>query len=381
MGAGTGLLNSDRSMADWLNRGTPPWVNIWTPLDLVSSGPMGDTARAITDRLDETVQHATYAEGFQVTSADGLHHLAWLPKASPACWSGSREVVDKARRSFTFAGHVITYESVSTTKLSMRRARQIAASIMDPPPPRTFLDSVFGEPEPEPVEPPVWRRHWTPRTFRTPGPQEWPVTNRFSLARDHTSHCADLTQVQYSLARLLLNQTDTLCETLPPLPDHLDLWHTRRVRALACSRMVAAGSVGALVGLIIGLDVDDTVNGAARRAAGGSETAAWIMNHLSEHVGAWAALAAAGLTAFVVLCAVLAASWQGWHRKEALRLLADPRAPDCASPRRDGPSPPCTSPPWHCPPRTGASPPSTPGAVPYCAPCSSSSSLHTSYGA
>jgi hypothetical protein len=326
VGTGTSLLNQEDTVARWPGQEKARWINVWTPLDPVPSGPMGDTPRAVSDRLLETMWHDAYAEeAFHVTSADGLRRLTWSPGASPDCWSGDDELVDQARRCRTSLGFVSLHETVSTDKLTLRGARAIAGFLL--PTVDTSMDHLFPPDSRPRPEAPQWESFTPVRTFETPGPEEWPVINRQSIARDHTTYCANLTQVQYPLACLLLDLVPGTTNALPALTEHVTDLHTFRVRTLAASRVIAAGAAAAVIGLLTDLHATAEVFGVARRVSQGSKSASWILTHLSDNLGTWAALAAVGLTAYAALSAMLAGTWKGWQHKEALRLCRDAAGP------------------------------------------------------
>ncbi|WP_327591761.1 hypothetical protein [Streptomyces chartreusis] len=96
VGAATSLLNEVNSVGQWQALGCPPWINIWSPRDLVPAGPMGDSAKAARSRWMETLWHHT-AGGFVMRSADGRLELAWRLGSGPECWSGSETLVEQAR--------------------------------------------------------------------------------------------------------------------------------------------------------------------------------------------------------------------------------------------------------------------------------------------
>jgi hypothetical protein len=87
VGAGTALLNEESSVRRWVDIGCPAWVNVWTLLDLVPAGPVGDSIGDVRSRLQETIWHHTRDGGFQATSVDGLQRLAWRPGNGPSRWS------------------------------------------------------------------------------------------------------------------------------------------------------------------------------------------------------------------------------------------------------------------------------------------------------
>jgi hypothetical protein len=189
------------------------------------------------------------------------------------------------------------------------------------------MDHLFPQEPGLRPKPPHWESFTPVRTFATPGPEEWPVINRQSITRDHTTYCANLTQVQYPLACLLLDLVPGTANALPALTERVTNLHTLRVRTLSASRVIAAGTAAAALGLLTDLHLTAEVFGVARRVSQGSTSASWVLTHLSDNLGTWAALAAAGLAAYAALSAMLAGAWKGWQHKEALRLCRDPASP------------------------------------------------------
>lgn len=307
LGAGTSLLNDKKSVDQWRLLHCPQWVNAWTLLDPVPAGPVGDDARAVNNRLLETLWHQTLNGGFRATSQDGLRELCWAPGAGPECWSGTDDLVQQARRSrqqiFSKTGIISTSQPVSEP-LNVDQARAIASILLEEHP--RYLDTPI------------------PRVFETPGPTEWPVANRWSVVRDHTSYAANLSQIQYPLARLLLNQVQATEDCLPALSERAEEWHVIRVRALAMSRLIAVVTAAAVVGLVVAVDARAAVVGTADWTAGHWELAGWILGGLGEGIGALAGLTGVGVAVFAILSGFLGSAWGGWHRRESLRLCKHP---------------------------------------------------------
>jgi hypothetical protein len=173
-------------------------------------------------------------------------------------------------------------------------------------------------------ERPNWEKTPIPRTFNTPGPEEWPVANRYSLIRDRSTYAENLTQVQQALARLLLNQAEATAGCLPAPSARAEESHMVRVRALAMSRLGAAVTAAALVGLLVALDLEAPLLGAVAWAADHWEAGGEVWGNISERFGASLVLTAAGLGAFAVVFGVMSSAWVSWHQRESLRLCADP---------------------------------------------------------
>lgn len=180
-------------------------------------------------------------------------------------------------------------------------------------------------------ERPNWEKTPIPRTFNTPGPEEWPVANRYSLIRDRSTYAENLTQVQQALARLLLNQAEATAGCLPAPSARAEESHMVRVRALAMSRLGAAVTAAALVGLLVALDLEAPLLGAVAWAADHWEAGGEVWGNISERFGASLVLTAAGLGAFAVVFGVMSSAWVSWHQRESLRLCADPDGSRCTA--------------------------------------------------
>ncbi|MBV1853143.1 hypothetical protein [Catellatospora tritici] len=314
VGAGTTLLNDGRSVDQWRSMGCPHWVNVWTSFDLVPAGPLGDSPAQVRDRLVETVWHHTSDGGFEATSAAGLRRLRWTPGRGPECWAGSDDLVEQARMS---RGYTISKTAVAipgtepvTVPLERREATLIAASLL-------------GFPRGERL---VWVDTPLPREFGAPGPEESPVANRNSFLSDHTTYPQNLTQVQQPLARLLLDLSEQTAGALPPNSERAEESHVVRVRALAMSRLVAAVTAAATVGLLVEREVNAPlskfVNWAADHWSFG-----WIVAWLGTGVGASIVLAVLGVAVYAALSGLMGAAWRSWHHTESLRLCADADGP------------------------------------------------------
>ena len=97
-----------------------------------------------------------------------------------------------------------------------------------------------------------------------------------------------------------------------------------RVRALAMSRLVAAVTAAALVGLLVTLDMEAPLLSAVSWAADHWEAGGDVLGSLSERFGASLVLSVVGLAAFAVLSGVMSSTWVSWHDRESLRLCGDP---------------------------------------------------------
>lgn len=330
VGAGSRLLNDTQAVLPWVSLGCPPWVNIWTPLDVVPAGPIGDSQEAVDERFEETLWQGTTGGGFTATSADGTKTLTWVPGLGPEGWSGSEELVERARGHAVLAareaseGSNSELQQVAAVPLRHEEACRIIYELLLPDRP----DSPDGDgvPRSSGIGDSLdrlaisFRNLPAARDFDRPGPGEWPVANRGSLVRDHTSYSTNLTQVQYPLARILLNESDATLHCLPALSTTADHLHTGRVRALAMSRLIAAVSAAAFVGIAVGPAQENALLTAARKALAKSSSATWVL----EQLGHWAVLGTVALTAYLVLSLSMAGVWKNWHQKESLRLCKDP---------------------------------------------------------
>ncbi|MFF4050367.1 hypothetical protein ACFYZ5_27330 [Streptomyces chartreusis] len=330
VGAATSLLNEEKSVGRWQSLGCPPWINIWSSRDLVPAGPIGDSTKAARSRWMETLWHYT-AGGFIMRSPDGRLELAWKLGSGPDCWSGSESLVQQARnargrRTNLFWGDE-TAEAVETPEpfddwLRWEEAEDIAEAV---------LFRATGE-RVEPEDVPI------PRDFDEPGPEEWPVANRWSIFWDHTAYSTNLTQVQYPLIYRLLclseatagerdDSGDPAAAYLPPQDGQVEATHVGRVRVLAMSRVIAAVSAVAVVDWLIGSDAERWLSEVGSWTVGGSRTGSWVSHRLGQGLWSMAVLAMVGLAAFAAFSGLLRFAWQGWHRRESLRLCATPDGP------------------------------------------------------
>ncbi|MFJ5780040.1 hypothetical protein [Streptomyces sp. NPDC093094] len=330
VGAATSLLNEEASVERWQALGCPPWINIWSPRDLVPAGPMGDSAKAVRSRWMETLWHHT-AGGFVMRSPDGRLELAWRLGSGPDCWSGTESLVQQARNARGKRSNLVwgdgTAEAVPTPEpfddwLRWEEAQDIAEAV---------LFRATGE-RVEPEEVPI------PRDFNEPGPEEWPVANRWSVLWDHTAYSTNLTQVQYPLIHRLLclsampeeeriDPDDPSMACLPQQNQHVDDTHVGRVRLLAMCRVIAAVGAVAVVDWIAGSETERWFSEVGSWTVGGSRTGGWVVQRLGQGLWSLAVLSAAGFAAFAALSGIFGFAWQGWHRKESLRLCADPDGP------------------------------------------------------
>ncbi len=314
VGAGTGLLNSEQSIAQWRALGGPPWINIWTPLDPVPAGPIGDNSEQVHDRRLETLWHDVADGGFHAGTADGRLWLRWTPGAGPQCWAGSDDLAEQARTSsgqvFDHAAVAIPTGAIVTKPLERREATLIAAALL-------------GFPRGEKL---TWTDTVMPREFTTPGPQEWPVTNRHSLLQDHTTYAQNLTQVQQPLARLLLNLADATAEALPAIPTRVENAHVVRVRALAMSRLISAVTAVITVLFLAERQIDTPVLAVVNWASERWKQAHWALDTFGSNVARIAVLAAFGVAVYAVVASLMASAWRSWHRAESLRLCTTAHA-------------------------------------------------------
>ncbi|MFD9409389.1 hypothetical protein ACFWBN_20560 [Streptomyces sp. NPDC059989] len=314
IGAGTALLNEDNSVAKWCALGSPRWINIWTPLDPVPSGPMGDDRNDVRNRMLETLWEHTQKSGFRATSHDGVRELTWVPGMGPRCWSGTSDLVERARRSrgrFDGTESIIDTQKLVSGPLDEQEAILIADVLLRGP------DS----------EAPVYEWIELPYDRPTRGPEERPVANHWSVIRDHTTYAENLTQVQYPLARLLLDEAPATRDSLPPLPARSEDLHMVRVRSLAMSRLISAVTAAAIVSLLVALGYKSAVLDAATWAAGHSKTAESVLGSLSDGIAALAMLTMVGLAVFFAISRILGAAGSVWHRQETLRLLVGEDGP------------------------------------------------------
>jgi hypothetical protein len=90
------------------------------------------------------------------------------------------------------------------------------------------------------------------------------------------------------------------------------------------SRLGAAVTAAALVGLLVALDLEAPLLGAVAWAADHWEAGGEVWGNISERFGASLVLTAAGLGVFAVVFGVMSSAWVSWHQRESLRLCADP---------------------------------------------------------
>ncbi|ATZ29281.1 hypothetical protein ACFZBM_30530 [Streptomyces lavendulae] len=326
VGAATSLLNEENSVGRWQSLGCPPWINIWSARDLVPAGPMGDSPKAVRSRWLETLWHYTVG-GFVMRSPDGQLELAWREGEGPDCWSGSEDLVRQARnsrgrRTQPWWGTPTT-EAVGTSEpvtewLNRAEAENIAEAVFR----QAGSDRV--EPEDTPI----------PRVFNEPGPEEWPVSNRWSIVSDHTTYSTNLTQVQYPLAHLLLSLSEAAGEndgkpggpSTPFLPSRdwqMEATHVQRVQALAMSRVIAAVCAAAVVDWLLRRNPEHSLSGIGSWVMSDYGTGVWILDRLGGGLSSLVLLVAVALATFAAFSGLLRFPWQEWHRRESLRTCTE----------------------------------------------------------
>lgn len=326
VGAATSLLNEESSVGRWQSLGCPPWINIWSARDLVPAGPMGDSAKAVRSRWLETLWHYTVG-GFVMRSPDGRLELAWTEGQGPGCWSGSEDLVRQARnsrgrRTQPWWGTPTT-DAVETSEpvtewLDRAEAEYIAEALFR----QAGHDHV--EPEDTPIS----------RAFNEPGPEEWPVSNRWSIVWDHTTYSTNLTQIQYPLAHLLLALSEGQAEvdgrsgspSTPRLPSRnwqIEAMHVQRVQALAMSRVIAAVCAVAVVDWLIRRNPEHSLSGIGSWVMADYGAGVWILDRLGGGLRSLVLPAAVGLATFAAFSGLLRFPWQEWHRRESLRTCIE----------------------------------------------------------
>jgi hypothetical protein len=323
VGAGTSLLNEMDSVSGWQQLGCPPWINVWSPKDLVPAGPMGDTPQAVRSRRLETIWHHTDG-GFLLIPFDQQHALGWLRGVDPpGCWLGTADLVDRAarsrakrRRSFRHPAGTTTVVETPTPvsdRLHHEEAMEITKSLVG-----TGGGDYWIVPLP------------LPRNFSTTGPEEFPVANRWSVIRDHTSYSRNLTQVQYLLAHTLMSLSPATAGILPDLnrdPAYAaESLHVFRVRALAMARLICAVAATAGIYQLARLKVWNPLSDAVTWAVRQSESGTLLVGSLTGGLLQLTTLAVAGLGMFAALSAMLSAPWNAWHSRESLRMCSQPDA-------------------------------------------------------
>lgn len=293
VGAGTTLLNQRTSVDRWARWGTGEWVNIWTQLDPVPAGPVGQRRADVRARLVETVWHHT-SGGFEYRTPEGETWLRWRAEASDGGWSGHPEAAALA-----FAE--------SDGRETPYGARRIANKVLGSSSDRFIFHDL-------PTRLPSLLAH---------GPEEWPVANRLSLTRDHVTYAQNLTQVQYGLARRLLSISGDVL--LPELPARTAEWHTRRVRALFMARFMAMSSALAIVVVLADADrLGRILSRAVERLEQNWNDGGWAIRAIPEQAVPFLTIGFSAVAVATALTAAVSAVWTPWHRNESRRTCADP---------------------------------------------------------
>ncbi|MFI8518207.1 hypothetical protein ACIGEZ_10360 [Streptomyces sp. NPDC085481] len=327
VGAATSLLNEENSVRRWQSLGCPPWINIWSARDLVPAGPMGDSPKAVRSRRLETLWHYTVG-GFVMRSTDGQLELAWTEGEGPDCWSGSEDLVrharsSRGRRRTQPPWGTPTAEAVGTSEPVTEWLKRAEAE--------TIAEAVFhqaGSDHADPEDTPI------PRVFNEPGPEEWPVSNRWSILWDHTTYSTNLTQVQYPLAHLLISLSEAAAEndgkpggpSAPFLPSRdwrMEETHVQRVQALAMSRVIAAVCAAAVIDWLLRHNPEHSLSGIGSWVMADYGTGVWVFDRLGGGLRSLVLLAAVGLATFAAFSGLLRFPWQEWHRRESLRTCAE----------------------------------------------------------
>lgn len=287
LGAGITLLNRHTSVDRWANMSNAEWVNVWTLLDPVPAGPIGQGPAESRARMTEAMWHQTGGALEIRTSPEGGLCLAWSPGPRPAgTWSGQPSLVEQVR-------------SESPDRLTCFRAQSVAAKVLDRSSSHFILQIVPAT---------------SPRLSK--GPEEWPVANRLSLARDHVTYSRNLTQVQYAIARRLLALSDGA--QLPELPALVLDNHIRRVRALFASRLMAVTSAVAILAMLNDagrLDVLAAGFGQLERHWGSG----WVLQAIPELLVSFLLAGATVLFLATALSGAASAAWTAWHHQASLR--------------------------------------------------------------
>ena len=319
IGAGTNLLNKAESVREWQSLGSPPWTNLWSPRDLVPAGPMGDSPKAVRSRWMETVWHQSQG-GFLLVSYDGERVLGWRKGVDPpGCWVGNDDLI--AQTVSSRGKRRATFMDPSGGKAVIIRTPDPVTERLHPNEAMEIAEALVGD------------GHWTKllpslRDFQEPGPEEIPVANRWSVIRDHTSYARNLTQVQYMLAHTLLDLAESTAGILPDLLRNsqfsVEKRHVARVRKLAMSRLISAVSAAAVVHFFARRDIWSPLTEAVAWAVRRSEAGAWVIHSQGNGLVQLATLALTSLVAFAVISGLLNSTWNEWHRRERLRLSAEP---------------------------------------------------------
>jgi hypothetical protein len=306
VGAGISLLKSPgfalvrpadfQPVRAWSNRPSPRWVNVWAPWDLVSSGPIADTPEEQRLRWLES-----YDTGEKQRRARAQHE---------------RTLADERERRY----RLVHPEEPSDVGLALVRAG------MDGP----LIDAAYdalGLPDEsqQPPRPPIADAN-TPTRALAPGPEEWPVDNRGSVLRDHTTYTSNIVQVMRPLADLVLAMPE---DTDRAAASHTDRTGSRRLISQTVHQLSFFRALALVVAVVVSPRLADAVD--VPRLFEWAPVREWLSQGgvrpllgqvLTRPLGEYLELAAVALALFVALAVLGNVTWQwlytdlSWHARD-----------------------------------------------------------------